>query len=537
MSHPVATRALLLCLAACAGACGENAPAATAARAQLASCNDLVDCPPVGACFTRACSGRRCIPDPVLICVCGADSDCNDSNPCTTDSCSLGSCNHVATPAGIGCCIDATGCIGPNRCQAPATCTNNSCTFIVKPSPDADCCDGSSECGTGGATCFANICTCPPGEKYCPGSRTCVPSAGCCTNSDCDSTFSNGGACSAAGNCTYTSCDPGRGDCDQTPPNLAGCETNTTNNVDHCGGCGMSCSSNNVTRVCTASVCSGTCSANFGDCNSDKLTDGCETDLRISTPNCGMCGRACSNANVSAPSCAGGLCTSSCQPGSGNCTRPAAPNPDDGCETNTSADVDHCGACPMVCSFGNACQTRTCTTGSCGFAKANLSGCCAMASECTTNSCQNAACTANTCVLSGKVGVSGCCNIPANCPAQSNPCTVNTCINNMCGTMTIAGCVPDMAMPDLMPPPPDLRPADMTSGDANLPADLSVKDAAAPPDLGADLAVPDLAPPPDAAVILSLTGGGGCQVGAGSPGSLVVLLVILAVCALRRRPE
>ena len=49
--------------------------------------------------------------------------------------------------------------------------------------------------------------------------------------------------------------------------------------------------------------------------------------------NCGACGRACSMANVDDVECEEGLCYSSCQDGFDNDSLPAAPMPDDGCET------------------------------------------------------------------------------------------------------------------------------------------------------------------------------------------------------------
>jgi hypothetical protein len=42
----------------------------------------------------------------------------------------------------------------------------------------------------------------------------------------CDTTFSNGATC-ASGSCQYTSCKPGRSDCNTTSPNTNGCECAT----------------------------------------------------------------------------------------------------------------------------------------------------------------------------------------------------------------------------------------------------------------------------------------------------------------------
>jgi hypothetical protein len=63
-------------------------------------------------------------------------------------------------------------------------------------------------------------------------------------------------------------------------------------------------------------------------------------------------------------SCASGLCTSTCNAGWGNCSKPASPNADDGCETNTN-DPNNCGGCGNVCNLPNT-ATYQCPSGTCG---------------------------------------------------------------------------------------------------------------------------------------------------------------------------
>ncbi|MBI4160829.1 MAG: hypothetical protein HY509_00100 [Acidobacteria bacterium] len=92
----------------------------------------------------------------------------------------------------------------------------------------------------------------------------------------------------------------------------------------------MACSSNNMaTRTCTGGACSGTCAAGWDDCNGDKLTDGCETNLNTAT-DCGSCGNSC----VDPDPCTNDVC-----------------NP-----PGTCANVD-----------GSACFQPACAGGSCGF--------------------------------------------------------------------------------------------------------------------------------------------------------------------------
>jgi hypothetical protein len=134
----------------------------------------------------------------------------------------------------------------------------------------------------------------------------------------------------------------------------------------------------------------------------------------------------------------------------------------------------------------------------------------------------------NTCGYTGKTGVAGCCNTPADCPVQSNPCVMNTCTANQCGTMVIAGCNPDLSLPPDLLPPPDLFGTD----GAGPPQDLSVPDGGLPPDAAAPS---DLSGSDAEAVTYSLTGGGGCAAGGRSPQAPWVIFVLLLLCFRVRR--
>jgi hypothetical protein len=75
--------------------------------------------------------------------------------------------------------------------------------------------------------------------------------------------------------CAVGSCSPGFADCNSNPAD--GCEINTTNNPNDCGGCGVVCSSNNIpTPACSGSTCDGTCAAGTYDVDGNKQTNGCE---------------------------------------------------------------------------------------------------------------------------------------------------------------------------------------------------------------------------------------------------------------------
>jgi hypothetical protein len=119
---------------------------------------------------------------------------------------------------------------------------------------------------------------------------------------------------------------------------------------------------------------------------SGSCVDGCDTgspcpgsiaccsmlciDTSMDISSCGACSRPCDSAGVATASCNGGLCTSACVAGKGNCNKPIAPNPDDGCETNVY-DVANCGTCNHACSLPNA--TPDCPAGTCVIKTCNAS--------------------------------------------------------------------------------------------------------------------------------------------------------------------
>ena len=63
------------------------------------------------------------------------------------------------------------------------------------------------------------------------------------------------------------------------------------------------------------------------------LCGGLCVDLGSDVAHCGDCNRFCSSNNVDVPSCNGGVCDSTCLPGSANLSMPLAPADDDGCES------------------------------------------------------------------------------------------------------------------------------------------------------------------------------------------------------------
>jgi hypothetical protein len=202
--------------------------------------------------------------------------------------------------------------------------------------------------------------------------------------------------------CT-SSCASGHGNCTQPAAPAAddGCETNTTNDLANCGTCARACSASHVaTQTCAGGLCTSSCASGYGNCAqpaAPAADDGCETDTNTDPGNCGKCGRACSAANVATPACTGGLCTSSCAMGWGNCVQPASPAADDGCEDNTATDVNNCGMCTNKCTAAAhataACSASMCGIGMCVGSYQDCDAQAANGCECPGTGC----CPANTC--------------------------------------------------------------------------------------------------------------------------------------------
>jgi hypothetical protein len=136
-----------------------------------------------------------------------------------------------------------------------------------------------------------------------------------------------------------------------------GCETDIHFTRTHCGGCGLACTTiPNGNPACVNGVCVlAACNSGFGDCDGDPA-NGCETNLLSSATNCGSCGRVCVVPNASAR-CFHGLCDiASCNPGFGDCNFNAV----DGCETDITANVLHCGACGRQCAPRTVCESGAC---------------------------------------------------------------------------------------------------------------------------------------------------------------------------------
>jgi hypothetical protein len=363
-------------------------------RGHCVSCLTDGDCPDIyhcaaGACVRDTCvaGSKKCEGNVSATCspsgdgydhtICGTRQTCVDDGPdtaCVDWVCTAGEreCDAAAR-ALVNCSADGLVADVEEDCSAQGlVCYEESCQDL-ECVPSAFYCEGETVrlCAADGLsstlhqTCSSGqfcsdelgACTtrvCEPDEPYCNGTRAQVCNArgsGPTGDPGTDCRASVGlqcvdGACACLS--TYADCDGDAGN---------GCEAATSSDPGHCGACGNECSDNHVAAPrCASSVCNSACEAGYTDCNSDKASDGCETNIATDAAHCGACDSACSANHVDSPRCASGICNGACADGYVDCN---ANKQTDGCETAVSIDPDHCGGCTTACSSAGM-ATRTC---------------------------------------------------------------------------------------------------------------------------------------------------------------------------------
>ncbi len=235
----------------------------------------------------------------------------------------------------------------------------------------------SGTCAPSCAATFGNCVTPTPPtlDDGCETSFTDPTTCGttCDNTRQCSTTNVDGTpTCSATGLCNTTSCDSGWANCAQPSPPTAddGCETNILTTTANCGGCARGCNPTNVAAMaCAGGICTSACNSGFGNCSqpaAPNTDDGCETNLNDAVNDCGACDHACALTNATARDCQAGVCVPTCSGSYLNCNTPGVGTADDGCETNGDS-VDSCGndcGSVKVCSSNNV-GTRSCNSGEC----------------------------------------------------------------------------------------------------------------------------------------------------------------------------
>jgi hypothetical protein len=186
----------------------------------------------------------------------------------------------------------------------------------------------------------------------------CLPTDDNCTSGTFCNQFSDGTYECVSGCKVVSDCPALKGGGDLACCDKVCVDTSTT--AGDCGGCHACSSSHMATITCSAGKCDGNCDSGFADCNKDKLTDGCEVDTETDPKNCGGCGMACSTNHITKVTCAKGTCDGACDMGYADCDSDKLKN---GCEVDTTTDPANCGFCGNVCA---TCAMGKCTGGGCG---------------------------------------------------------------------------------------------------------------------------------------------------------------------------
>lgn len=195
-------------------------------------------CPGSQVCYREKCRAITCF----------SDVDCDDSDPCTIDTCTDGSCIYTAITA----CIDDDGCC-PSNCNST---NDNDC--------EAVCGNGICEPGENCSNCLAD-CPCKVGETCVEGECQIIVIT-CLSDLDCDD----------ANVCTIDTCQsPGT-------PEASCTHTMITSCINDDGCCPSGCNvlhDNDCQAVCGNGVCeTGENYENCDDCPLPQCMDGIDKD-------------------------------------------------------------------------------------------------------------------------------------------------------------------------------------------------------------------------------------------------------------------
>ncbi len=138
----------------------------------------------------------------------------------------------------------------------------------------------------------------------------------------------------------------------------------TRSNTAACGSCTTACAPPNGAPSCVEGRCGvASCAGTFGDCDGDPA-NGCETELSMSVQHCGTCGRGCRFDNATGVCAMGACAVTRCDEGFADCDG----SPTNGCETRLADSLAHCGACGSACVRTQAtgvCRAGACSLGAC----------------------------------------------------------------------------------------------------------------------------------------------------------------------------
>ncbi len=151
-----------------ASACSQGVCVAGSCAYAFKCCTLATDCNDNNPCTTDSCSGTKCVHSKIAGC-CGKDTECNDSNVCTYDTCNVAT--KTCKFAGVSeCCTSNANCNDNEACTIDS-CDAGTCKF------QNTCCATDKECDDKDNTCTIDKCNLT--TKKCEYTGTGV--AGCCT--------------------------------------------------------------------------------------------------------------------------------------------------------------------------------------------------------------------------------------------------------------------------------------------------------------------------------------------------------------------
>ncbi len=401
-----------------------------------ASCDDNDACTTGDTCAAGACTMTK----PV---------NCDDSNPCTGDSCDkVKGCVHTDLDAGTVCL--AASCAGLSH-TAASTCTAGVCL----PGEVTSCDDGNG--------CTTDICDGAKGCTNANNSTPCSDSNACTAGDTCSSGLCISGniiSCDDKNGCTNDSCDAVKG-CEHTANSLICDDNNACTSGDVCTG--ASCiGSNQVVcddkNACTADSCDPTKGCVFTNtaaacddqnaCTSGDLCGGgkcagtgvtnCDDKNVCTTDSCDVV-NGCQHLNVDGNCDDGSLCTQNDKCGGGLCVAgaPLPCNDNNSCTTDSCDPIAGCVFKPNTnpCDDGDPCTANdACNNGKCLGGGKTV---CDDKNVCTTDVCDAVkGCTFtnntlacddnNNCTNNDVCGAGKCAGVGKTCD-DGNPCTKDGC--------------------------------------------------------------------------------------------------------------
>ncbi|HSC88710.1 MAG TPA: hypothetical protein VLC09_15620 [Polyangiaceae bacterium] len=150
--------------------------------------------------------------------------------------------------------------------------------------------------GDGALECASREKLCPVSSDDPEGEQQCVPldspETGCARDACSPCQLPGAVArCTSAGECGIAVCSDRNEDCDGNEAN--GCEIDTAANIDNCGACGRVCQMANAVTACVSGVCQFViCTPPFADCDG-STKNACETDTSDNPQHCGDCETVC----------------------------------------------------------------------------------------------------------------------------------------------------------------------------------------------------------------------------------------------------